>query len=1065
MERWRRGGQHAYSAAPASDHRVADDRCEPVRPRSIIALDRFHGISLGRETAAPVTAVNTPLTCPILVARTHECATLHSLIAAARDGKGRGFLISGEAGIGKSRLVAEAQRIAVAQGFLPLQGDCFEADTGYPFAPLLDLLRDLFAGPTAAQLTPEREPLAGEIVRLLPDVAPLVPPIPAAPSPLAFDAEQGKRHLFAVLTQFFINLATRHPLLLVIEDLHWCDESSLELLHLIRRCASRPILFLCTYRDEGASPGLRHWLAQIDRERLAVDLVLGALSRPEVAVMLRAMLAAPDATHDDLAGLIFTLAEGNPFFVEEVLKSLIATGELRRVGGGWERRPDGDGPSIPRSVQDMLQQRAERLSAPAKRALTLAAVAGRRFDFALLQQALGCAEDQLLSSIKELIAAQLIVEESADRFAFRHALVQQAIDGGLLARERRSLHRVIVTALEAIHTSPAQREAYLVDLAHHSYAANAWQKALEYKQRAGEHALALHAPDVAITHLTHAVEAAHHLRIAPPAAMYRARGQAHAARGEFDRARADYERSLAAARATSDDAMLWQSMMALGFLWAGRDYRQAGAWFRDASDQASHLADPILRAHSLNRVGNWLSNTGRIEEGLQAHHEALAIFEEWDDAQGMAESFDLLGTTYGMRGDKISAVSYLGRAIPLFRTLGDAQSLSSSLAMHALQSLPWSSETTFSPLRPHDDAVQGAAEALQLARQIESPAAQAFAGNALSNAFLARGEFGPSIDHAREAHRIATEIGHRQWMVATTFVLSRTYFMLRAHAQAIPTSEAALSLARELGSMYWIATCAANLARAHMGRGDLPAAEAVLRAVIPRDQQARTMPERGLALAWGELALAQGEADVALQIAERLLNSAADSAPGQPAQPIPSLLKLQGEALLALSRLGEAAAALEGARRGAQERGSRPDLWAIHGSLGRAYRLLQRDDDDRREFAAARQLVEEMAATIEDEHLRDQFRSAALGSLPREKPLNRREAARRAFGGLTAREREVAALIVRGKTSREIADLLVVSERTAEVHVSNILGKLGFSSRAQIAAWAVEQGLGRVDID
>lgn len=192
--------------------------------------------------------------------------------------------------------------------------------------------------------------------------------------------------------------------------------------------------------------------------------------------------------------------------------------------------------------------------------------------------------------------------------------------------------------------------------------------------------------------------------------------------------------------------------------------RRPGVWFRRASEQASHLTDPILRARSLNRLGNWLSNTGRVEEGLRAHHEALAIFEEWDDAPGMAESFDLLGTTYGMRGEKIAAVGYLGRAIPLFRSLGDAQSLSSALAMHALQSLPWSSETTVSPLGPREAAVQGAAEALQLARQIESPAAQAFAGNALSNAFLARGEFGPSIDDAREAQHIATEIGHRQRM-------------------------------------------------------------------------------------------------------------------------------------------------------------------------------------------------------------------------------------------------------------------------------------------------------------
>lgn len=1006
-----------------------------------------------------------PTICPVVIGRAGEIAALRSLVEAAGSGRGGVGLISGDAGIGKSRLVAEARRFATERGLLVLQGDCFEADRAYPYAPLLDLFRTHLAWSAISPDAGALDQLVSELARLLPDLAPLFPHGPSADVPQALDPDQQKQRLFTVLTRFFAAQAARRPVLLVVEDVHWCDESSLELLlHLARRCATLPILCLFTYRSEEVSPGLRHWLAQLDRERLARELALMPLALSEVEAMLGAMLVAPPTGGGNLAGTVYALAEGNPFFVEELLKSLIASGEFRQVDGAWEWQVpgrDSGSMAIPRSVLDVVRQRVERLSAAAKGALTLAAVAGRRFDFALLAHALGCAEDDLLPLIKEFVAAQLVTEESGDRFAFRHALVRQAIYGELLARERRALHRAIADALEASHTTPARREARLADLAHHCYEAGAWERALEYTRRAGERALALHAPGAAIAYLTHALESAEHAEVTPPAAIYHARGQAQAMRGEFDRAHADYERALASAEAARDGALAWRCMMALGALWAGRDYAQTGVWFRRASEQASHLTDPILRARSLNRLGNWLSNTGRVEEGLRAHHEALAIFEEWDDAPGMAESFDLLGTTYGMRGDKIAAVGYLGRAIPLFRSLGDAQSLSSALAMHALQSLPWSSETTVSPLGPREAAVQGAAEALQLARQIESPAAQAFAGNALSNAFLARGEFGPSIDHAREAQHIATEIGHRQWMVATAFVLGRTYVMLHAPAQAVATSEAALALARELGSLYWIATCAANLARARMVHGDLPAAQAVLEAVMPRDHPAHTMPERGLALAWGELALAQGEADAALRIAERLLASAADSAPGQAAQPIPLLLKLRGEALLALARPEEAAAALEGARWGALERGSRPDLWGIQGSLGWAYQRLRRDDDARQAFAAARQLVEELAATLDEVRLREQFRRAALATLPQERPISRREATRRAFGGLTARECEVAALIVRGKTSREIAEELVITERTAEVHVSNILGKLGFSSRAQIAAWAVERGLGR----
>jgi DNA-binding NarL/FixJ family response regulator len=218
---------------------------------------------------------------------------------------------------------------------------------------------------------------------------------------------------------------------------------------------------------------------------------------------------------------------------------------------------------------------------------------------------------------------------------------------------------------------------------------------------------------------------------------------------------------------------------------------------------------------------------------------------------------------------------------------------------------------------------------------------------------------------------------------------------------------------------------------------------------MPREQRPQMVTERQIALVWGELALAQGEPAIALQIARQLEETAPSQAPDQPKQPIPHLLKLKGEAL----------EALEAAKQGTQERQERPILWTIHRSLAQAHEILRHKDQARCERAAAQYFVEELAATLEDAALREQFLRTALDSLPKEKPLLPREAAKQAFGGLTAREREVAILIAEGKTSREIAERLVLGERTAEVHVSHILGKLGFSSRAQIAAWVVEKGL------
>jgi DNA-binding CsgD family transcriptional regulator len=701
----------------------------------------------------------------------------------------------------------------------------------------------------------------------------------------------------------------------------------------------------------------------------------------------------------------------------------------------------------------------EQLSVEARQALTLAAVAGRRFDFSLLQEALNLREDQLIPLMKELIAAQLVVEEAPDQFAFRHALTREAIYSQLLARERRSLHHILAEALEALSPSASLREAHLTDLARHSYAAGAWAQALEYEARAGEKALALYAPRAAVEHLNHSVDSAHQADIMVPGAIYLARGQAHETLGDFERARDDYGSAQDAAQVAADGALEWRSMMALGFLWSERDYAQAGAWLLRARDLAGRLGDQSLQARSLNRIGNWLVNTGRIDEGLHAHQDALGLFEEQHDTQGMAETLDLLGTAHGMRGDRIQAVASLSQAIALFRDLGDTQHLISSLTMRAIQSMPGSSETTVAPLRSLDACVQDASEALQMARQVESLAGQAFAENALGHAFLSFGEFGSALMHAREAQRIATEIEHQQWLISAHYCLGRLYTALLAPTQAISALEAGLSLARALGSTFWVTTLAAQKAVGRLLTRDFPSATATLQGAMPREQEPRNMAERDVAVAWGELALAQGEPGEALQIAERLLTTAPGMAPGEAPQPIPRLLKLQGEALTVLSRLDEAADVLQRAKQGALARNARPILWTIHRALARTYQLLRRKDLARRELAAARLLVEELAATLDEVSLCEQFLPAAFDSLPQKKARAPRKTSAQAAGGLTAREREVAALVAQGKTSRDIADLLVISERTAEAHVGNILGKLGFSARAQIAVWAVENEL------
>jgi DNA-binding CsgD family transcriptional regulator len=216
------------------------------------------------------------------------------------------------------------------------------------------------------------------------------------------------------------------------------------------------------------------------------------------------------------------------------------------------------------------------------------------------------------------------------------------------------------------------------------------------------------------------------------------------------------------------------------------------------------------------------------------------------------------------------------------------------------------------------------------------------------------------------------------------------------------------------------------------------------------------MAQRFMWCAQVELALAQSNPARALEITDQLIASDPNTSEGRK---ILRVSKLRGEALVELQRHKEAKIALETAREIAAAQGVRPMLWRIAVILGKLYQVQGRNTEAEEAFANARTLIEELAATIADEPLHDNFLRQATAMLPQTRSLSPARAMKQTFGGLTMREREVAVLIARGKSNREIADVLVVSERTIETHVSSILSKLNFTSRTQIATWAIEKGL------
>lgn len=1004
--------------------------------------------------AAPFTSA---IVCPVLIGRVPHLDALVHLMEQARGGQGRVVLVTGEAGIGKSRLVAELKaRFRSPQSHTAphevqiLEGHCFEPDAVFPYAPVLDVLRTFSASRPTDDIAASLGSTAPDLVKLLPDLATLVPNL--VPSP-ALDPEQEKRRLFQALTRFFTSLAATRPLLLLIEDVHWSDDTSLEFfLSLARFSASHPILLLLTYRTEEVQPALAHFLAGVDRERLATELPLTRLNRDEVGTMIRAIFPLSRPLPADFLETIFALTEGNPFFIEEVLKSLITAGDIYYSYGTWSRKPLSE-LQIPRTIQVAVQRRVDLVSQEARELLALFAVAGRRCDFALLQQLTPHDERTLVQLFKELVAAQLVVEESDEVFAFRHALTRQAVYAGLLARERKALHRSIAQTMEHLYTE--RLETHLGNLAYHCYQAGDWAKTVAYAQRAGENAHALYAPRAALEHYSHALEAAHHLALPPPLSMYRARAQVYEILGEFEHARNDYEHILRVARQVADRMVVWQGLLDLGALWTARDYQRAGDYFQQAIAQAHEMGDPATLAQTLNRVGNWYANLEQPLEGLRYHQEAYAIFQTLSDQRGLAETLDFLGTTNLIGAHLLAGVEYYQQAIALLRTLDDRQRLISSLGMVTMRGPNYLSDTLVWRATSGDECACDAEEALALARQIGWRAGEAFALTFLGLGLGPKGEYARAWRCAQASLDIASEIDHNLWMTFAHFLLGSLSHDLRALPLARQHLEQAFEFARESGSLFWRRIISGALASTCVAQGDVAQAASLLKDDSRTTALAPTVPQRIVWCARAELDVALKRPASALQIIDALITSARI----EPGGVIPRLWHVRAEALIALDRAEEAESVLHAARTAAQEQDTRALLWRIWVSIGRLAHAQTRRKQARAAFSEARVIIEDLARKVPDEMRGDNFLRAATAQMPRLSRPTPRQAAKHAFDGLTEREREIAASVTQGKSNRGIANELFVSERTVEKHIERIMAKLGANSRAQIAAWAVETGV------
>lgn len=750
-----------------------------------------------------------------LVGRDDELAVAKPVLEALFDGRGGVLAVTGEAGVGKSRLTEEIRSRAEADGVAWLETRCISYGGALPYWPFAELVRRVVG------IRPDDEPSEAAAMVAAGIADPrhaaffallLGLPAPHGAADVAeLEPEAFRRGLHEAFADWLRALTAARPLVVTIEDAHWADASSVALMtELARACSSHPVLLYLTGRLEA-----QQILADIGGDQL-VKLALEPLGESDIEALIAARLeTAPPAT---LTRLVLERTGGNPFFAHELVRALQDQGVLVRRNGRWRLRRGRQLQDVPPTLEEVLAARIDALPRQAATVLQAASVVGRRVRLPVLGRLVD--EVALPGLLDQLVERGFLDPASEDELVFHHALVQDVAYSRLLRKHRRDLHLRTAEAAEALYGAGDD----VIDLlARHLYLAEAGAKAVEYLLRAGERSRALYANDEAIFHLSRAAEVArfegegaarlaeilldladlHELVGEYEEALelytearaathdvraWRGLASVHRRRGEYEQALAIVDQAVAANELRGQDlAPLWLqagwSLALSGRLDQAIDVFQAGLEALGPRTDAvvGQLLLELARTEALE---------GRLEDALAHVLRAHAIFEDRSDQRGLASTMRILGDVHVKAGRLDESVAALRRGLELAERVGSVEEVGGCLinigvveerreafqeaiecdrrAIEEFERVGHGSGRArgYANLAYHlmlageyDEAEQWCARTLELSRAIGHSVTVADAIDTIAAIEVRRGNFSTGAERAEEAAELYLEIG------------------------------------------------------------------------------------------------------------------------------------------------------------------------------------------------------------------------------------------------------------------------------------------------------------------
>lgn len=935
-----------------------------------------------RPRAGPSAVRSRELSETALVSRDGELEVLAAIADALQAGQGGILVVTGEAGVGKSRLLRELQR-RLEGGTAPvlwLEGRCASYAESVPYWPFREVLGDwLAAGPEVdeAELGRRLGELFGAVTpEILPFARALIGRDPG-PAVADLSSEALQRRIFETVQELLERLAARNPVAVALDDLHWADPTSIQLVERLIPVSERtPVLLVLAARPEERHPS-RTLLEMAKSSEAARELALDVLSAGADGEFL-ARLVGAGTLPPSVERRVLEAAEGNPFYLEELVRSLVDAGALRGRENGWAFDQEV-AVAIPETVEKAIVARLDRLPPPSREVLDAACVIGRRFDLALLDVvADATATPDAVEDLTRLGLIALERNEPELEYRFRHALIQEAAYRSLLRPRRRELHLRAAKALQTGFRGRTEAEAAL--LARHFRAAGELRSALDLLHQAGQEARRAYAVDEALRDYTEALEVAADLGMEsgdPLVAQLRLeRGEVRARMGEIAGARADLEMAVQGARQAGDRATETRALDELGFLLAGAaDYRQAVAHLEAALRIADDLSDASERVRILSRLSIVFTNQASLDQAIERGRSALALAQEARDARGLAAAMDALEVAAVMIGD-FDAVNEIAPALAaIHRQTGDLWYLQFALFQWTwplIASGKW------------EAALERMEEARAVNRRIADRGNEPMYLATLCWIHRSRGDYGPALKAGRQAMATAIDLNHAEWTGWSAGILGWALLDTLALDEATECLARGLGAAEGAGARIHEIRCASHLAQAYLLAGDrtrastlADRAERLLDAVsVPSGRAFLQGADANVAVA--RVRLATG----APQRAERMVAPVVAAGESSGWHEVAgSAAVLVGRCRLATGDVDGAERALAPATRAAMAAGLPRVSLEAHAALATIARIRGRVRDERREKAAARAAADRLSAGIGGENIARGLVEAVLEDL------------------------------------------------------------------------------------